>query len=171
VAGPDGPAQDDTGTCVTKHVSAWCGRDGYLMFRCSEMAKTGAFLGVPKAPFLGSSNTAPDRNPSICRALRPWGSGWLVAPYRAPFFIGATPASCDIGPVTSGSHARGGERTLALLCTDRTFFIFGGQPRAGEAAIRLRSHNDVGPGESQASAPIDVDGQSRRAGIAWLSRC
>jgi hypothetical protein len=28
-----------------------------------EMAKTGAFCRVPKAPFLGVSNTAPDRNP------------------------------------------------------------------------------------------------------------
>ena len=47
------------------------------MFRPREMAKTGAFSRVPKAPFLGASNTAPDRNPLICRALRPWGlDGW-----------------------------------------------------------------------------------------------
>ena len=41
------------------------------------MARTGAFCRVPKPPFLGDSNTAPDRNTSICRALRPWGlAGW-----------------------------------------------------------------------------------------------
>src|SRR5215469_3786594 len=48
-----------------------------MMFGPREMAKTAAFFQVPKAPFLGASNTAPDRNPSICRALRPWGlAGW-----------------------------------------------------------------------------------------------
>jgi hypothetical protein len=47
------------------------------MFHLREMAKTGAFYRVPKTPFPGVSNTAPDRNPSICRALRPWGlDGW-----------------------------------------------------------------------------------------------
>ena len=32
---------------------------------------------MPEAPFLGDSNTAPHRNPSICRGLRLWGlTGW-----------------------------------------------------------------------------------------------
>src|SRR6516165_8794875 len=34
------------------------------------------------------------------------GSGWLVAPNRAPFFIGATHASCEL-QVASSALARG----------------------------------------------------------------
>jgi hypothetical protein len=54
------------------------------------MAKTGAFSRVPKAPFLSASNTAPDRNPSICRALRSWV--WLAggAEPGATFYWGDT---------------------------------------------------------------------------------
>src|SRR6516165_8558579 len=76
------------------------------MFPTREMAKTGAFLRVPKAPFLGASNTAPDRNPSICRALRPWGlDGWWRRTGRH-FSSGRHQrvASCEVGPGARGDR-------------------------------------------------------------------
>jgi hypothetical protein len=47
------------------------------------------------------------------------GSGWLVAPNRAPFFIGATPASCELR-VARSALARG-ETEISLQGDARAY--------------------------------------------------
>jgi hypothetical protein len=84
--------------------------------RAREMAKIGAFLGVPKAPFLGASNTAPDRKPLICQALRPWGlDGWWRRTGRH-FSLGRHKrvASCEVGHI--GPGARGDRHLSPVGC-------------------------------------------------------
>ena len=148
------------------------------MFRTREMAKTGAFLGVPKAPFLVASSTAPERNPSICRALRPWGlAGWWRRIGRH-FSSGRQPrvASREVGPGARGdrhlsplrNESGAGSVSMNSFAVARSL-DFRGQQRAAERAIRLRIHNEEGPGENRSSAPIDVDGQSRPAGMECVA--
>src|SRR5262249_14015192 len=45
------------------------------------------------------------------------GSGWLVAPNRGPFFIGATPASCELQVARSASVR--GERDISPVRCER----------------------------------------------------
>jgi hypothetical protein len=66
-----------------------------VMFRPREMTKTGVFFRVPEAAVSRAFKHRARSEPFKLPCVAFMGSGWLVAPYRAPFFIGATPASCD----------------------------------------------------------------------------
>jgi hypothetical protein len=180
VGTPFGRARTLPGGRVPRSNQGVCWMDQWWFVPSQKWRKLALFVECPKRHF--SALQTPRHIGILESAMRCVRGVWLAggAEPGAIFHRGDTSglrvASCEVGPDARGDRHLSPlqKRTRDRFGIDE-FFRSALVPRfpwptaRSGAAFRLRSHNEVGPGESRSSAPIDVDGQSRPARMERLA--